>query len=107
MPTAKLPNAVGDVTPALKVVEIDPHMGLEAPGPLHEMYDGWSGVPSSLPRTFIRCQQDRVVKPELVELMLPHMGDVKVLDIDAGHAVASEAPEALARLLDHIAESVG
>jgi pimeloyl-ACP methyl ester carboxylesterase len=88
----------------LEVVENDPRMGLEAPGPLHEVFDGWSRVPSTLPRTFVRCLQDRVVKPELVELMLPHMGDVSVVDIDAGHDVAHEAPEELARLLDEIAE---
>jgi pimeloyl-ACP methyl ester carboxylesterase len=90
----------------LEVVEIDPHMGLEAPGPLHEMYDGWSRVPPDLPRTFIRCQQDRVVKAELVDRMLPHMGDVHVVDIDAGHSVASEAPEQLAHLLDQISERI-
>jgi pimeloyl-ACP methyl ester carboxylesterase len=88
----------------LEVVENDPRMGLEAPEPLHELFDGWSRVPSDLPRTYIRCQQDRVVKPELVDMMLPHMGAVRVVDIDAGHSVASEAPEALAQLLDQIAE---
>jgi len=90
----------------LEVVESDPHMGLEAPGPLHETYDGWSRTPPDVPKTFIRCTQDRVVKPELVEVMLGHMGAVVVRDIDAGHNVASEAPEDLARLLDQIAESV-
>lgn len=92
------------ITTDLEVVENDPRMGLEAPGPLHEVYDGWSRVPSTLPRTFIRCLQDRVVKPELVELMLPQMGEVRMIDIDAGHDVAHEAPEELARLLDEIAE---
>jgi pimeloyl-ACP methyl ester carboxylesterase len=95
-----------DISTELDIVENDPRMGLEAPGPLHEVYDGWSRVPSVLPRTFIRCRQDRVVKPELVEMMLPHMGQVHVVDIDAGHGVADEAPEALAGLLDHIADSV-
>jgi pimeloyl-ACP methyl ester carboxylesterase len=94
------------ISTELEVVENDPRMGLEAPGPLHEVYEGWSRVPPRLPRTFIRCQQDRVVKSELVELMLPHMGDVDVLEIDAGHDVAGEAPEALALLLDQIAEGV-
>jgi pimeloyl-ACP methyl ester carboxylesterase len=88
----------------LEVVEIDPHMGLEAPGPLHEVYDGWRNVPPAMPRTFIRCRQDRVVKAELVDRMLPHMGDVTMLEIEAGHSVAAEAPEALARLLDQIAD---
>lgn len=86
----------------LEIVENDPRMGLEAPGPLHETYSGWSQVPADLPRTFIRCRQDRVVKAELVEQMLPHMGDVTVVDIDAGHNVANEAPEELARLLNQV-----
>jgi pimeloyl-ACP methyl ester carboxylesterase len=90
----------------LEVVENDPRMGLEAPGPLHEVYDGWSRVPAVLPRTFIRGTQDRVVKPELVDEMLPHMGDIDVVDIEAGHGMADEAPEALAQLLDQIAESI-
>jgi pimeloyl-ACP methyl ester carboxylesterase len=88
----------------LEIVENDPRMGLEAPGPLHEVYDGWRHVPADLPRTFIRCTDDRVVKPELVDMMLPHMGDVAVLDIKAGHGVADEAPAELARLLDEIVE---
>lgn len=91
----------------LEIVENDPRMGLEAPGPLHERFDGWSGVPTTLPRTFIRCTQDRVVKPKLVELMLSHLSPVTVMDIEAGHGVADEAPEALARLLDQIVESSG
>jgi pimeloyl-ACP methyl ester carboxylesterase len=90
----------------LEVVENDPRMGLEAPGPLHEVYDGWSRVPAVLPRTFIRGTQDRVVKPELVDEMLPHMGGIDVVDIEAGHGMADEAPEALAQLLDQIAESI-
>jgi pimeloyl-ACP methyl ester carboxylesterase len=90
----------------LEVVENDPRMGLEAPGPLHEVYDGWSRVPAALPRTFIRGRQDRVVTPELVDVMLPHMGNIDVVDLDAGHGMAEEAPEELARLLDQIAASV-
>ena len=90
----------------LEIVENDPRMGLEAPGPLHEVYDGWSRVPPPLPRTFIRCRQDRVVTPELVEMMLPHMGSVQVVDIDAGHGVAGEAPAALADLLDQMVDGV-
>jgi pimeloyl-ACP methyl ester carboxylesterase len=93
------------IVTALEVVENDPRMGLEAPGPLHEIYDGWRRVPAAIPRTFIRGLQDRVVTPELVDVMLPHMGDIDVIDIDAGHGMADEAPGALAQLLDQIAES--
>jgi pimeloyl-ACP methyl ester carboxylesterase len=90
----------------LEIVENDPRMGLEAPGPLHAYYDGWSRVPPDVPKTFIRCTQDRVVKPELVDVMLGHMGEVDVREMDAGHGVASESPEELARLLDEIADTV-
>jgi pimeloyl-ACP methyl ester carboxylesterase len=69
-------------------------------------YDGWSRVPPDVPKTFIRCTQDRVVKPELVDVMLGHMGEVDVREMDAGHGVASESPEELARLLDEIADTV-
>jgi pimeloyl-ACP methyl ester carboxylesterase len=62
--------------------------------------------PRGMPKTFIRCAQDRVVKADLVEVMLGHMGEVTLRDIDAGHDVASEAPEDLARLLDDIADTV-
>jgi len=87
----------------LEVVENGPRMGLEAPGPLLEIYHGWATVPPELPRTFIRCQQDRVVTPELVDRMLPHMGNVTIVDIDAGHEVTRESPVTLARILDRIA----
>jgi pimeloyl-ACP methyl ester carboxylesterase len=89
----------------LEIIENDPRMGLEAPGPLHETYNGWHTLPPEVPKTFIRCAQDRVVKAELVEVMLGHMGVVTVLDIDAGHDVTHEAPEDLARLINAIADA--
>ncbi len=87
----------------LEVVENGPTMGLEAPGPLLEPYSGWSSVPAALPRTFLRCTADRVVTPELVAAMLAHLAPVAVVDLDAGHSVAEEAPAALAAELDRIA----
>lgn len=102
-------KTIGDLRPgeppivtSLEVVENDPRMGLEAPRPLHEVYDGWAKVPPALPRTYVRCSQDRVVKAELTELMLPQLGDVVMRDIDAGHDVAREAPAELAALLDGV-----
>ncbi len=87
----------------LEVVENGPRMGLEAPGPLLQTYDGWADVPPDLPRTYVRCSQDRVVTPELVERMLAHMGEVTTVEVDAGHQVAAEAPDVLAGILDRIA----
>jgi hypothetical protein len=86
----------------LEIVENESRMGLEAPGPLFEPFT-WTGVPSDTPRTFVRCLQDRVVTPELVERMVAEMGDVEVVDLDAGHEVASEASGALAAVLDRLA----
>ncbi len=91
------------ISTELEIVENDPRMGLEAPGPLHETYQGWGQVPGRLPRTFVRCRQDRVVTAALVDQMLPHMGEVEVIDLDAGHDVASAAPRELARVLNQIA----
>jgi pimeloyl-ACP methyl ester carboxylesterase len=88
----------------LEVVENEGRLGLEAPGPLFEPFT-WAGVPRSVPRTFVRCTQDRVVTPELVDRMLENMGGADLVDIDAGHDVASTEPRALARLLDAIASN--
>ena len=41
----------------------------------------------------------------LVEVMVANMGGAEVVDIDAGHDVAAEAPEALAGSLDELARS--
>lgn len=85
----------------LEVVENGPRLGHEAPGPLFAPFT-WEGVPRLLPRTFVRCLRDRVIPPELVELMVANMGGADVIDIDAGHDVAAEAPEALAAVLDEL-----
>jgi pimeloyl-ACP methyl ester carboxylesterase len=87
----------------LEVVENGPRMGREAPGPLFEPFT-WAGVPPSLPRTYVRCLQDRVIPPTQAELMIANMGGAEVIDIDAGHDVAATAPEALARILDDLAQ---
>ncbi len=86
----------------LEVVENEGRMGLEAPNPLFDPFT-WVGFPRDVPRTFVRCTEDRVVTPELVAVMVDNMGGADVVDLDAGHAVAAEAPEALARLLDDLA----
>jgi pimeloyl-ACP methyl ester carboxylesterase len=87
----------------LEVVENGPRLGHEAPGPLFAPFS-WEGVPSSLPRAFVRCLRDRVIPPELAEVMVGNMGGADVIDIDAGHDVAGEEPRALAGILDGLAE---
>jgi pimeloyl-ACP methyl ester carboxylesterase len=86
----------------LEVVDNGPRMGLEAPGPLFETL-AWSAAAASLPRTFVRCLHDRVVTPDLVERMIADMGGAEVVDIEAGHDIATEASEVLASLLDRLA----
>jgi pimeloyl-ACP methyl ester carboxylesterase len=90
----------------LEIVENEGRMGLEAPGPLLEAFT-WTGFPREIPRTFVRCLRDRVVTPELVDQMLANMGGARVVDIDAGHFVADEAPAELAAVLDSIADEDG
>lgn len=88
----------------LEVVENGPRLGHEAPGPLFAPFT-WLGVPASLPRTFVRCLRDRVIPPELAEVMVANMGGADVIDIEAGHDVAAEEPGALADILDALAQS--
>ena len=83
----------------LELVDNGPRLGLEAPGPLFEPFT-WDGFPTDLPRTYIRCLQDTLITPELVDTMIANMGGAKLLDIDAGHNVAARAPAELAALLD-------
>jgi pimeloyl-ACP methyl ester carboxylesterase len=88
----------------LEVVENGPRMGHEAPGPLFEPFT-WAGVPPSLPRTYVRCLQDRVIPPKQAELMIANMGGAEVIDIDANHDAATAAPELLAKILDDLAQA--
>jgi pimeloyl-ACP methyl ester carboxylesterase len=46
-----------------------------------------------------------VIPPDLVDVMVANMGGAEVVDIDAGHDVAAEEPEALAAILDQLALS--
>jgi pimeloyl-ACP methyl ester carboxylesterase len=86
----------------LEIIENGPKGGLEAPGPLFEPFS-WEGFPDDLPRTYIRCIRDKVITPELVDVMLANMGGADLVDIDAGHHVAADAAAELAALLDSCA----
>jgi pimeloyl-ACP methyl ester carboxylesterase len=88
---------------ALDVVEASPRYGLEAPGPLFEPFS-WDGFPQNLPRTYVRCLRDRVITPEMVDGMVANMGGAELVDIDAGHHVASTDPAALAAILNASAD---
>lgn len=59
----------------------------------------WRGLPSSVPRTFVRCLKDRIQSPEVQSRLIDSCGASNVIDIDTGHTPAIEAPDALARIL--------
>jgi len=87
-----------------EIVENGPRMGLEAPGPLFDSFS-WKGFPSHLPRYFVRCTRDKVIPPELVEVMIDNMGGATVIDLYAGHSAARTHPQALAAAIDQCVES--
>jgi pimeloyl-ACP methyl ester carboxylesterase len=89
----------------LEVIENGPGLGLEAPGPLFEPFT-WDGFPTHLPRIYVRCTRDRLINLELADAMIANMGGARVIDIDAGHGVATSAPADLAALLDTEARRV-
>jgi pimeloyl-ACP methyl ester carboxylesterase len=88
----------------LELVDNGPRLGLEAPGPLFEPFS-WDGFPTQLPRTYIRCLRDTLITPALVDTMVANMGGARVVDIDAGHNVATRSPAELAALLDAYASA--
>lgn len=67
----------------------------------------WAGLPPSMPRTFVRCLRDPIQPPALQNRFIETCGASEVLDIDAGHTPALDAPAELARLLDGVASLVG
>jgi pimeloyl-ACP methyl ester carboxylesterase len=87
-----------------ELIENGPRLGLEAPGPLFEPFT-WAGFPRHLPRIYVRCVHDKLIAPELADVMVTNMGGAKVIDIEAGHSVASTSPVDLSSLLDSSVES--
>ncbi len=103
-------RSIGDLRPGeapidteLEIVEVDLRMGVEAPAQLYEPMT-WVGVPDG-PRTYVRATRDRIIPAEHALVMAANAGATEVVDVDAGHDVVGDAPEALAALLDRIAAS--
>jgi pimeloyl-ACP methyl ester carboxylesterase len=88
----------------LEVVDIAATMGLEAPRYIKEPMT-WVGVPS-VPVLYVRGLRDRVIPPDNALLMATNAGATEVIDLDAGHDIAAEAPTELARLLEALVERV-
>ncbi len=63
----------------------------------------WDGVAPALGRTFVRCLRDPIQSRELQVRLVENCGASAVVDLDAGHTPAIDAPEALAAVLDEIA----
>ena len=63
----------------------------------------WAGLPTEVPRTFVRCLRDPIQPRELQAAFAANCGAGAVVDIDSGHTPAIDAPVALAALLDGIA----
>lgn len=59
--------------------------------------------PGGVPITYVSMLQDQPVPPSLVEQMLPHLGDVDLRTIDAGHTVMVSQPAALAAIINEVA----
>lgn len=64
----------------------------------------WAGVPAGVPRTFVRPLGDQLQSREMQARLARAAGVDEVLDIEADHTPARSAPEALAALLDAIAD---
>ena len=66
----------------------------------------WDGVRPDVGRTYVRCLGDRSQSRSLQQTFVAGSGATRVVDIDAGHTPAVDAPAALAALLDRIIESL-
>lgn len=63
----------------------------------------WASVPDGLRRTWVRCLRDPLQPRDVQQQLAIASGASEVLDIDAGHTPARDAPDVLAAMLDQIA----
>jgi pimeloyl-ACP methyl ester carboxylesterase len=68
-----------------------------------EQVVSWSGVPASLPRTFVRCLHDRIQSRALQAALIENCGATDVIDLESGHTPAVAVPDDLAAILDRVA----
>lgn len=64
-----------------------------------------AGLRQGLPATYIKLLQDQSVPPELQDKMIANIGAPQVIEMDAGHNVMVSEPEALAHVLNGIAQA--
>ncbi len=76
-------------------------MGIESLNFMHQTVT-WAGVPSTVPRTWVRSLRDPIQSRDLQAQLIVNCGAATVVDIDAGHTAAVDAPGELAAVLDRV-----
>lgn len=72
----------------------------EAVGVLGEPAD-LTGLTHPIPRTYVRLVRDASIELDAQNAMIGNLGEVDVIDLDAGHMAMISHPAKLARLLNH------
>lgn len=80
--------------------------GRLVPEPIGLFVDTVSGYDSGVPATYVRCTRDATVDGPRVDEMLGHLRPDEVVDLDADHDVMLSQPEAVAAVLNRVAERV-
>lgn len=74
----------------------------EAWGPMLEPCS-LAGLSLGVPATYVKLLHDTVIPPDLQDAMIAHMGEIEVVELEAGHDAMVSRPEGLAVLLNRIA----
>jgi pimeloyl-ACP methyl ester carboxylesterase len=60
------------------------------------------GLPSTLPRTYVKLSSDRALPSSVQDRMIDNLGGAEVVTLDAGHEVMLSQPRALARMINEL-----
>ena len=74
----------------------------EAWGPMLEPCS-LAGLSRGVPTTYVKLLEDTVLPPALQDQMIAHMGEIEVVELEAGHDAMVSQPKRLAALLDRVA----
>jgi pimeloyl-ACP methyl ester carboxylesterase len=74
------------------------------PEPIGLFIDTVTGYGSGVPATYVRCTRDTTVDTARVDQMLGHLLPDEVVDLDADHDVMLSKPDAVAGIVDLLAE---
>jgi pimeloyl-ACP methyl ester carboxylesterase len=93
---------MGDLPPGdPRVVDALTRLTPQPLGPWLERVDQRRFHAMRLPRTYVRCLQDRAVPPERAALFAGRLG-VEPIDLDTAHNPMLSNPEALAKILESV-----